>query len=161
MIENCFKKVGFQKNNGCSTSFEWDTEDYLPLSMIVQMERCANEVNVTQENLENYIRIDDIAITEEMSLNIEDAIEDIIEHDPAPEEEEEEDSDLGCDTVGSSSTITRYNKAFKIINDLKTFANDDYIAFQHLKNLDHFQSNFLKQKILNMRQQSILEFVNT
>ncbi|KAK9696091.1 hypothetical protein QE152_g32138 [Popillia japonica] len=83
-------------------------QDYLPLSMIVQMERCANEMNVTQENLENYIRIDEIATTEEMSLNIEDAIENIIEHDPAPEGEEE-DSDLGCDTVGSSSTITTYN----------------------------------------------------
>ncbi|KAK9721162.1 hypothetical protein QE152_g21686 [Popillia japonica] len=65
-IENCFKKAGFQKNNGDSTSFEWDAEDYLLLSMIVQMERCANEMNVTQENLENYIRIDDIATTEEM-----------------------------------------------------------------------------------------------
>ncbi|KAI4469456.1 importin beta [Holotrichia oblita] len=114
------------------------------------MERCANEMNVTQENLENYIRIDDIATIEEMSLNIEDAIENIIEHDPAPEEEEEEDSDLGCDTLGRTSTITTYNEAFKIINDLKTFANDDYIAFQHMKNLeDHFQSNFLQQKILN------------
>ncbi|KAK9729448.1 hypothetical protein QE152_g15883 [Popillia japonica] len=100
------------------------------------MERCANEMNVTQENLENYIRIDDIATTEEMSLNIEDAIDNIIEHDPAPEEEEEDD-DLGCDTVGTSSTITTYNEAFKIINDLKTFANDDYIAFQHMKNFLH------------------------
>ncbi|KAK9737471.1 hypothetical protein QE152_g10689 [Popillia japonica] len=70
------------------------------------MERCANEMNVTQENLENYIRIDDIATTEEMSLNIEDAIDNIIEHDPAPEEEE--DGDLGGDTVGTSSTITTY-----------------------------------------------------
>ncbi|KAI4463249.1 hypothetical protein MML48_4g00000714 [Holotrichia oblita] len=109
------------------------------------MERCANEMNITQENLGNYITIDDIATTEEMSLNIEDAIENIIEHDPAPEEEEEE-SDLGCDTVGSSSTITTYNEAFKIINALKTFANDDCIAFQRLKNLeDRFRSNFLKQ----------------
>ncbi|KAK9731583.1 hypothetical protein QE152_g13521 [Popillia japonica] len=123
------------------------------------MERYANEMNVTQENLENYIRIDDIGTREEMSLNIEDAIENIIEHDPAPEEEEE-DSDLGCNTVESSSTITTYNEAFKIINDLKTFANDDYIAFQHLENFeDHFQSNFLRQQILNMRQRSTLEFV--
>ncbi|KAF5279596.1 hypothetical protein FQA39_LY18274 [Lamprigera yunnana] len=142
MIQNCFKKAGFQKNNGDSTSLKWDPEDYLPLSTIVQIERCADKINITQENLKNYIRIDDIAATEEMSLNTDNVIENMIERDPAPEKEE--DSDLKCDTVESSNAITTYNEAFNVINDLKTFANDYYIAFQYLKNLDHFQYSFLK-----------------
>lgn len=65
---NCFNKAGFK--NGDSTSFEWNPEDYLSLSTIVQMERCADEINIAQENLENYITTSHaIAATEEISLN--------------------------------------------------------------------------------------------
>lgn len=158
-IQNCFKKAGFHKNNSDSTLFDWNPEDYLPLSTIVQMGRCAREMNITQENLKSYVGIDDSAATEEISLNIDDAIDNVTDHDPAIEEEE--DSDVELYAVESANTITTYSEAMKVIKDLKTFVKDDYIAFQHLKNLeDHFQSGLLKQTAQNMRQQSILEFVN-
>lgn len=86
-------------------------------------------MNITQENLANYVRIDNIAVTEEMSLNIDNAIDNIIEPDPAPEQ----DSDLEDDVVESSNTITAYSEALKIINDLNFFAKKDYTAFEHLK----------------------------
>ena len=63
------KKLVFRKKTGDSTSIQWDPEDYLPLSTVAQMERCAKKINITQENLENYIQIDDTTVTDEMSLN--------------------------------------------------------------------------------------------
>lgn len=71
----------------------------------------------------------------EMSLNINNAIENIIELDSAPVK----DNDLEDDTVSRSNTITTCSRALKVINDLKLIANEDYIACKYL---DHFQSYF-------------------
>lgn len=94
-------------------------------------------------------------MTDEIDLNIDDAIKNMTEPEP------KEDSDFECETVESGNTMTTHNEALKVISDLKNFASGNYIAFQHIKNLeDYFRSCFLKQKISNMRQSSILEFVN-
>ncbi|XP_044755145.1 tigger transposable element-derived protein 6-like [Coccinella septempunctata] len=159
-IQNCFRKAGFHKSNGDTASVEWDSEDYLPLSTIAQMEGCAKEMQISQENLESYVGIDDITATEEITFNLDEAIENMIDQQNSPDEKE--DSDLELDTVeNNNNSITSCSQALKVINDLKIFANDDYIAFQHLKNLeDHYQSKIFKQKMQNMRQSSILEFIN-
>lgn len=160
-IQNCFRKAGFHKSNGDTASVEWDSEDYLPLSTIAQMEGCAKEMQISQENLESYVGIDDITATEEMTFNLDEAIENMIDQQyNSPDEKEDSDHEL--DTVeNNNNTITSCGQALKVINDLKIFANDDFIAFQHLKNLeDHYQSSILKQKMQNMRQSSILEFIN-
>lgn len=51
-------------------------------------------MSTTQENFENYVKIDDIAATEEMSLNMDNAIESMLEHNPAPEEEDSDESSI-------------------------------------------------------------------
>lgn len=61
-----------------------------------------------------------------MSLKIDNAIESIIELDPAPKG----DIDLEDDTSESSNTITTYSEALKVINDLKMFANEDLKIFE-------------------------------
>ncbi|KAK9754289.1 hypothetical protein QE152_g1322 [Popillia japonica] len=68
-IQHCFNKAGVQKYTGSSTSFQWDLKHDLPLPAIILMESCATEITKT-ENLDNYIRIDDIAATQEMSLKM-------------------------------------------------------------------------------------------
>ena len=82
-----FQKIWFsEKKTGDSTLIQWDPEDYLPLSTVAQMERCAKEINITQENLKNFIRIGDTTVTDEMSLNIDDEIQNVIEPDSASEQ---------------------------------------------------------------------------
>ena len=69
--------------------------------------------------------------------------------------------DLNIDKPEDNNFECESCEALKVISDLKNFASENYIAFQHIKNLeDYFQSCFLKRKISNMRQSSILEFVN-
>lgn len=156
-IKNCFSKAGFKK--GEINGSEFDPEDDLPLSVLVDLFRGIKQL-VPSENqgVENFITIDKNVETEDGNVDIKSIIDLENENDDNTSETEDEVLVTGED----SSKINSYNEALNLVGILKRFARDDFVAFQHIKNLEsHFQSRFLQQKFTRLRQTSIVSFFQT
>lgn len=113
------------------------------------------ELELTEEqSLEDFITIDRNVQTEDTNIDIQDK----------SDAEQDNDCDLVEieDIVEDSGMINSYDEALKVVGTLKRFSRDDFVAFQHIKNLEsHFQNCLLQQKRKKLRQSSILNFINT
>lgn len=157
-IQNCFGKAGFKKNDARLTEF--DPEDDLPLSMFSEILKGVKELELTEEqSLEDFITIDRNVQTEDNNIDIQS-----MDVEDKSDAEQDNDCDLveTQDIVEDSGMINSYDEALKLVGTLKYFSRDDFVAFQHIKNLEsHFQNCLLQQKRKRLRQSSILNFINT
>lgn len=154
-IKNCFAKAGFKKNDLIATDF--DPEDDLPLSALADLLRSIKAVCPNNQEVEDFITIDQNVEIEDENVDIQ--LNEIPENDS--EEDNKSETEEEVFTTGEDvSEINSYDEALKIIGVLKRFARDDFVAFQHIKDLEsHFQNCLLQQKRSRLRQTSILNFV--
>lgn len=155
-IKNCFSKAGFNKGQGDATEF--DPEDDQPLSALANLLRSAKVVGLVDDRTaDDFITLDMDLVTEDESVNIQLQV--------SPENDSEEDNkdnepDDELMVTDECNKIISYEEALKVVSSLKQFSRDDFIAFQHIKNLEsHFQNCLLQQKSARLRQTSILSFV--
>lgn len=158
-IQNCFRKAGFRKTDATVPQFDSEDEDDLPLSVFATMEmmrRAAEDLNITSDqNLDEFIKIDDKTPTEDDDFEnqtttssqvseaneTDDEIEDV-------QEQKEEENKIKC-----------FDEALNCIRELKKFSTDDYVAFEHIKNLEcHFQKCRMEEQQRKMKQSSILRY---
>ncbi|XP_066260446.1 tigger transposable element-derived protein 6-like [Euwallacea similis] len=154
-IKNCFAKAGFKKNESSlpASEEEYEQEDFLPLSLLASLIRNCKEVCSTV-GPSKYVNIDEAISTEE-HCNIDYELSEEREQDMQENDEEEV-------IITEISSIKSYSEALKVIEDLKIFAQDDFVAFQKLKSVEsHFQSCLLKEKQKIMKQSKILDFFNS
>lgn len=155
-IKNCFAKAGFKKSEFIAADFE--PEDDLPLSALADLLRSVKEVCPKDNHvIEDFITIDQNVETEDENIDIQ------LNEIPENDSEEDNKSETGEEVFTTGEDVTKinsYDEALKIIGILKRFARDDFVAFQHIKNLEsHFQNCLLQQKRTRLRQSSILNFV--
>ncbi|XP_066146779.1 tigger transposable element-derived protein 6-like [Euwallacea fornicatus] len=154
-IKNCFAKAGFKKNESSLSASEeqYEQEDFLPLSLLASLIRNCKEVCSTVGPSE-YVNIDEAISTEEQ-CNIDYELSEEREQD----RQENDDEEI---IITEISSIKSYSEALKVIEDLKIFARDDFVAFQKLKSVEsHFQSCLLKEKQKTMKQSKIVDFFNS
>ncbi|XP_066153520.1 tigger transposable element-derived protein 6-like [Euwallacea fornicatus] len=154
-IKNCFAKAGFKKNESSLSASEeqYEQEDFLPLSLLASLIRNCKEVCSTVGPSE-YVNIDEAIFTEEQ-CNIDYELSEEREQDRQENDEEEI-------IITEISSIKSYSEALKVIEDLKIFAQDDFVAFQKLKSVEsHFQCCLLKEKQKTMKQSKIVDFFNS
>lgn len=153
-IQNCYAKAGFKKSVQEGVGIDYDAEDDLPLAILAEFWGNCNEIDQSSKSQhEDFINLDQGLFTEE-TFNENTEIENDIVKDyeviqDSDDEEEEE----------TSGPINSYTDALKVVEHLKRFSNEDFIAFEHLKNIEsHFQNCLFQKKCKNMKQTKILDF---
>lgn len=166
-IKNCFGKAGFRKsecNLECSVQIDYDPEEDLPLSTVAELLRHAKNLGATDpQNIEDFMNLDGNITTEEQ--NAVDNFSNLDEESTGPFDEgspndSEEEAEVEMSAAScSSNSINSYGEALNHISMLKTFARDDFTAFQHLKNLEsHYENCVLQQNMARFHQTNILDF---
>lgn len=145
-IANCFRKAGFMHQNQIDN--EYDPEDEVPLATLRNFQRIS-ETNET--SFEEFLNIDSTVYTENNSFEIN------IENEETPEILS---SDSEEDAVGQEiDKIKSFEEALIQIGRLKTFAFDDFVAYEKLNNLEnHFEEMHKKWRQANFKQATIRQF---
>lgn len=156
-IQNCFTKAGFKKSNIQEVDVEYDAEDDLPLATLREFWRNYKEIDQSENVDYDFINMDQRLLTEEQfaenKIENEKELEEriVVQESDGDGEDEEEGAD-GC-------SINSYADALRIVEDLKKFSKEDFIAFEHLKNLEsHFQNYFLQERNRKLKQSKISDF---
>lgn len=141
-IKNCFGKAGFTKNILDPSSVP---EDDIPLSVLATLIRHAPE--------ENFVQMDENIATESNEIDgfIENQNFDCLTDDDeciTPEVTEE-----------VVNKITSFKEAVEQIQRLRIFAEEDYIAYEHLKFLEiHYKDEMFKEAQAKLMQKKISDF---
>ncbi|XP_045467026.1 tigger transposable element-derived protein 6-like [Harmonia axyridis] len=153
-IQNCFTKAGFKKNGPSSNLSEeaYDEEDCVPLSVLATFFKNCKAVCNTVDDRE-FIDLDEEITTEEHS--------DFVDKNGEKDDEDriEQESNIeGC-IISESTKIKTNSEALKLIGELKIFAQEDFVAFRLVKNLEtHFQTRLLSEREKKMTQSKITYF---
>ncbi|XP_017466100.1 PREDICTED: tigger transposable element-derived protein 6-like [Rhagoletis zephyria] len=116
-IRNCFRKAGFLETLEDPSDF--DPEDDIPLAVYARLQEGLDLAN----DFEGFLQIDQNVFTEDNNIEIQfDEPDDTMDLSDSEDEPSEEISD----------PITSYDEALKLVERLKQFAKNDYVAFQQL-----------------------------
>ncbi|KAI4466771.1 presequence protease [Holotrichia oblita] len=120
------KKAWDKKSEVQGVNMEYDAEDDLPLTIVPEFWRNFNEIHPFENihNDDDFLNLDQRLSTEEQFD--ENTVEIVVEE---KDREGEAEKDAG--------PINSYAGAIKVIEDLKKFAKEDFIAFEHLKTLSY------------------------
>lgn len=154
-IQNCFSKAGFKKSDQFVTN-DYEAEDELPLTILADFWKSYNELSKTANKRDDeFINLDQELFTEEnIDENTEYADHTEIEDNELTQLSDDEEEDEPFD-----DRLNSYADALKAVDSLKKFSKEDYIAFEHLKNIEtHFQYCLLKEKQQKLRQSKIYDF---
>ncbi|XP_017475007.1 PREDICTED: tigger transposable element-derived protein 6-like [Rhagoletis zephyria] len=146
-IRNCFRKAGFLETLEDPSDF--DPEDDIPLAVYARLQEGLDLAN----DFEGFLQIDQNVFTEDNNIEIQfDEPDDTMDLSDSEDEPSEEISD----------PITSYDEALKLVERLKQFAKNDYVAFQQVKNIEsHFENENFKLKESMLKQTSITQFFQT
>lgn len=137
---------------------EYDAENDMPLATLAEFWRNFTEIDQSKNELhDDFVNLDQRLSVEE-SFNENDGTENNIAEavaedtlDMPEESDEEENKDAG--------PINSYASALEVVENLKKFSKLDFVAFEHLKNIEsHFQNCFLQEKLKKLKQSKILDF---
>ncbi|XP_037931688.1 CENP-B homolog protein 2-like [Teleopsis dalmanni] len=143
-IQNGFCKAGFSKSNESFSDF--DPEDDIPLALYAKFQEGPDLAN----DFDDFLKIDRNVCTEDNNIEIEfEEHNDKMDISDSDEEPNEEISD----------PITSYDDSLTLVARLKQFAKNDFVAFQHIKNIEsHFENEHFKLKQSMLKQSIITKF---
>ncbi|XP_037931315.1 uncharacterized protein LOC119666109 [Teleopsis dalmanni] len=143
-IQNGFCKAGFSKDDESFSDF--DPEDDIPLALYAKFQEGPDLAN----DFDDFLKIDRNVCTEDDNIEIE--FEEHNDKMDISDSEEEPNEEI-------SEPITSYDEALTLVARLKQFAKNDFVAFQHIKNIEsHFENEHFKLKQSMLKQSIITKF---
>ncbi|XP_066259376.1 uncharacterized protein [Euwallacea similis] len=136
-IRNCFTKAGFRKSEAIEdvVQEEYDVEDDMLLTSLVEFWKNVKDIETLIQG-NDFIRLDETLSTEELQLNYDKEKNDVkvsekilVLGDSDNEEKEEDDSGTSSEMIGN------YTEAIQVVESLKKFSKEDFIAFEYLNAL--------------------------
>ena len=149
-VKNCFRKVGWKKDDNSVLSTEQDDEDDLPLAILRERLQLPDSMS-----FEDYVRVDENVLSHE-ELSEADIVAELIS-DPTTQEEDEEEEEEEEVAQTESNPICSWTDARHYVNELRRF----FEASGKTTDNDFFTLNSLDATLLKnvcQRQSSITDY---